>query len=140
VLGGFAVLNRRINAALHSWADDGKTTASAGPSGVFSGQGKCRNQPSCAGKKDEGPIPPGEYEMEYSTKYGGSWWLKDGNQMTRKLCKDLDIGRCEFFLHAGSVSIGCVTLQKTDPKVMQQFENVKKILKHDPKNTMTVIP
>ena len=117
--------------------DDGKTSARVSPENVFSGDGQCRNDPACAGKKDEGPTPPGDYEMVPSTKYGGSWWLKDP-WIQRQLWK-LGIGRSGFFLHLGTVSLGCITVIKTKPAAVQEWENLKKLLEKESKNTMTVV-
>jgi hypothetical protein len=49
--------------------------------------------------------------MVPTDKYGGSWWLKEG-VVTRQVCK-LGVGRCEFFLHLGSMSLGCITRHHT---------------------------
>jgi hypothetical protein len=75
--------------------------------------------------------------MVPSSKYGGSWWLKEG-WFARQLCK-LGIGRCEFFLHLGTVTLGCITVDKFNPIAVEQFERLRKVLGRDPKNTLEVL-
>jgi RHS repeat-associated protein len=118
--------------------DDGNQSTQAGPDGLFSGQQECKDNPDCADEKDKGPTPPGTYEMIPSEKYGGSWWLKEGF-FTRQFCK-LGIGRCEFFFHEGTISEGCITVDRTNENARKQFNDIKKILRTDPTNTMTVVP
>ena len=119
-------------------SDDGMTAVQASGSGVFSGQGECKNNPDCADEKDRGPTPPGTYEMIPSDKYGRSWWLKEGF-FTRQLCK-LGVGRCEFYFHKGTYSQGCITMDKNNESAMEKFVKIKKLLRRDTNNTMTVIP
>ncbi len=76
--------------------------------------------------------------MEPSTKFGGSWWLKEP-WLTRQLCK-VGMGRCEFFLHGGTVSLGCITVNKMDPIAMEQWDNLKKLLNRESTNRMVVVP
>lgn len=118
--------------------DDGSQSAQTGPDGVFSGQQECKDNPDCADEKSKGPTPPGIYEMIPSEKYGGSWWLKEGF-FTRQFCK-LGIGRCEFFFHEGTISEGCITVDRTNENARKKFNEIKKILRIDPTNTMTVVP
>jgi hypothetical protein len=105
---------------------------------VHSGQGECKNNNECTDDKNRGPTPPGIYDMIPSDKYGGSYWLKEG-WVTRQLCK-LGFGRCEFFLHLGSYSAGCITVERTDTSSPQQFDKLKELLRGDPKNTLEVVP
>jgi RHS repeat-associated protein len=97
--------------------NDGSSGMSVGPEGIFSGGGllgsgdsKCTNNPECSDKPFTGPVPPGDYGLEPSSKFGGSFWIKE-NWISRQLCK-LRLNRCEFFLHRGTLSNGCITVLK----------------------------
>ncbi len=109
-----------------------------GPNNVFSGQGGDRNNPDSTGNKSSGPVPTGEYNMVRSDKYGGSYWLQE-SWTDRQLCK-LGVGRCEFFMHEGTVSEGCITAYKHDPEVKNQWERLMNMLDSESKNTMVVVP
>ncbi|MET1257678.1 tlde1 domain-containing protein, partial [Aliikangiella maris] len=109
-----------------------------GPKDVFSGKGEDMNDPSRTDNKNTGPIPSGKYEMEWSAKYGGSYWLKEG-WWTRQLCK-AGRGRCEFFLHKGNNSNGCITVDPDNAEAMKQFDELMDMLGKESKNTMTVMP
>jgi RHS repeat-associated protein len=120
-------------------SDDGSQSEQVGPDGVFSGEaGRCRDNPDCADDKNQGPIPPGSYDMVPSEKYGGSWWLKE-DWLQRQLCQYLDIGRCEFFLHEGGRSLGCITADRTNPTASERFGKLKELLRKDPSNSLEVI-
>ena len=119
-------------------SDDGSQSAQAGPGGVFSGNAECENNPSCSSIKDRGPTPPGTYDMVSSEKYGGSWWLKQGF-WTRQFCK-LGFGRCEFFFHEGTISAGCITVNKNNQDARNQFKKIQDLLRTETNNTMTVTP
>jgi RHS repeat-associated protein len=119
-------------------SDDGSRAGMVGPQGLFSGFGGCRNNPECIGNRSEGPIPPGDYEMIPSDKYGGSWWLKE-KFLTRQLCK-LGMGRCEFFFHRGTFSEGCITAEGHNSRTSGQFERIRRILRGDSRNRLTVEP
>ncbi|MFO0775965.1 MAG: RHS repeat-associated core domain-containing protein [Nitrospiraceae bacterium] len=122
---------------LRCTADSGQSQE-VGPSGIFSGLGECRNNVQCAAERDRGPTPPGVYEMVPTDKYGGSYWLKEG-WFSRQLCK-MGFGRCEFFLHAGMFSRGCITADKTDPIATSQYGDLKQLLSRDPSNVLEVTP
>src|SRR5437867_11029710 len=116
-------------------SDDGERSVVAK---AFSGLAECRNNVACAGEPDRGPIPPGTYQMIESDKYGGSWWLAE-SWITRQICRRLHIGRCQFFLHSGYTSQGCINVDKQSPSGLEQWEQIKKVLNGDPKNTLTVV-
>ncbi|MDH5640117.1 MAG: DUF2778 domain-containing protein [Nitrospira sp.] len=118
-------------------SDDG-LTQQVGPGGVHSGLGQCTNNVQCTGQKRVGPISPGSYELVPTTKYGGSYWLKEG-WLTRQLCK-AGFGRCEFFLHLGVRSEGCITVVRTDSTATGQFNKLKDLLQNDPTNSLEVKP
>ncbi len=76
--------------------------------------------------------------MEKSSKFGGSFWLKE-SFLDRQLCK-LGYGRCEFFLHEGTYSAGCITVDKNNSDVMDKFDRIRDFLNGETDNTMTVEP
>lgn len=119
-------------------SNDGRRRATSGPEGVFSGiEGECRNNPDCAEDKSRGPVPPGTYEMIRSEKYGGSWWLAE-DVLSRQMCK-LGFGRCEFFFHLGSISLGCITVDKSMEAAVEEFSEIRALLDSETSNTMEVI-
>lgn len=59
--------------------------------------------------------------------------------LNRTLCR-FGVGRCEFFLHKGSYSEGCITVDKGNEKATTQWSNLMEMLKNEPQNNMTVIP
>lgn len=107
-----------------------------GPDNVFSGRGACMNNPACIETKDEGPTPPGTYQMIRSEKYGGSWWLKE-NFITRQICT-LGYGRCQFYLHIGYYSKGCITVNANNTDAVHKFNELKCLLDSELSNKMTV--
>jgi hypothetical protein len=117
---------------------DRGNTVTIGPEGVLSGMGECRDNPQCADSIDEGPVPPGEYDMVPSNMYGGSWWLDEGR--LRRIPWKFGIGRAEFFLHLGTRSKGCITVEKTDVEATKDFRKLRLVLNLDPKNTLSVQP
>ena len=102
------------------------------------GRETCRNNPDCANRKDTGPVPPGIYDMIETEKYGGSYWLREG-MLDRFLCSRFNIGRCEFFLHLGRVSAGCITVQRENNLATRQFDELRVLLRDDRPNRMRVI-
>jgi len=56
--------------------NDFSRTTTIGPENVFSGFGECANNPLCAEEENTGPVPPGNYDLIATEKYGGSWFLK----------------------------------------------------------------
>jgi hypothetical protein len=121
--------------------------------GVFSGEGRCRNNPYCEANKDEGPIPAGEYLL--GTKYvperhrGDSgdyeWYLlygrdgKGGYTGQHVPVRDPRTGktveRGGMNLHTGSVSIGCITVPSDTSRAKfwdyprsAQYNKLKQIL------------
>jgi Protein of unknown function (DUF2778) len=129
--------------ALSCVSNDGSKMVAVPPGAVFSGNNsggeQCQDNRKCADKKGVGPTPPGTYDMVQSAKYGGSWWLKEGFA-TRQLCTKLGIGRCEFYLHRGGRSNGCITVDEFDPAGADSFGQINNLLKSESKNTMRVSP
>ncbi|MEM9101708.1 MAG: RHS repeat-associated core domain-containing protein [Pseudomonadota bacterium] len=108
-----------------------------GPENVFSGAGEDRNNPNSVNNKLSGPIPPGVYEMVTSEKYGGSFWLRE-NWFQRQLCLHLGKGRCGFFLHKGTLSDGCINVNKMDENAMQEWDRMSDMLSKERDNWLEV--
>jgi RHS repeat-associated protein len=87
-----------------------------------SGRGSCMNEPSCAGQKDTGPIPPGKYNADI-TQLSNPGFVGD---VLRNMTGDWGdwrvpltpspgtdtLGRSGFFMHGGSEpgSAGCIDI------------------------------
>jgi hypothetical protein len=127
---------------------NGPGAVQVGPDDVFSGLGHCRNNPSCEYSRNEGPIPPGRYKMNY-------YWEKQGeghdryrlepwpNDSLSRLQRDLSHWRYYGLgaqLHRGHYSMGCINAVQDDPATMQQYDQMFKLLmSEDGANFMTVI-
>jgi hypothetical protein len=121
-----------------------------GPGGVasnnvHSGYGSCKNNPSdeCADSKNEGPIPPDDYNLEPNTLPGHEgWWAAQSTSWgwaSGPSCR-LGFSRCGYNLHLGSISLGCITFDKTNPDAVNEFDSVSDLLQNDAPNTLTVLP
>ncbi len=91
--------------------------------GIFSGRSDCKDNSSkkCLETKDIGPPLPGTYDMKRVDKYGGSWWLDEG-MINRRLRN-----RSEFYLHEGSISHGCITVNKMNDFGTSKFYKLKQL-------------
>jgi RHS repeat-associated protein len=104
-------------------SNDGNTTTQVGPNGLNSGvPGSCRNNASCSGNSNEGPIPPGNYNMNKDNRpdHEGYWRLEPNPPTSGILCR-LGLARCGFELHPGSRSLGCITADITNPSVSNDY-------------------
>jgi RHS repeat-associated protein len=119
-------------------SDDGTRTGQIGPDGIFSGLGSCKNNPACVGESNRGPTPPDTYSMESSEKYNGSYWLNPGF-VERQLYK-LNLVRGEFYLHKGTYSEGCITVDKNNPEAVAAWSLLGDLLRRDLHNTLKVTP
>jgi len=121
----------------------GGKSSQLGPGGVFSGlPGKCRNNPECADSKDEGPIQPGNYKINVDNRPGrqGAWRLEPSPPKPGWKCI-LGLERCGFMLHAGTRSLGCITVDSTNDKAMKGYGELNQLLyKESGSNTLTVTP
>jgi hypothetical protein len=52
----------------------------------------------------------------------------------------LGFSRCGYNLHLGSMSLGCITFDKTNPDAVNEFDSVSDLLQNDAPNTLTVLP
>ena len=110
-----------------------------GPDNVESGIGKCKDQPTCSGVKDVGPIPPGNYKMNPDDRPGHQNWFRlepqpviPGWQFWK---------RNGFALHLGTLSLGCINADKNNPNSVQQFQDLQKMLQFESgNNNLTVTP
>jgi RHS repeat-associated protein len=122
-----------------------------GPEGVASGgsmQGptSCTNNNNCLKNRFEGPVVPGRYKMNYDTRpvhqgmdvyrlqpWPHHWY--DG------LSYDLHLSRGGFELHLGTISLGCINVDKRNPAAAQQYHQMNQLLRsEDGSNYLTVVP
>jgi len=111
-----------------------------GPENVASGDGTCKDNPQCTGRKFmlKGPIEPGEYKMNPDPRPGHAgrfelepippnpgWRLRLPSWMPGSL-------RGGFLLGLGSATHGCITVQKEDPTARAQYGKMLKLLEAEP--------
>jgi RHS repeat-associated protein len=118
-----------------------------GPEGVFSGEGTCKNQSSCAddahsSHPNGGPIVIGQYKMNEDTRPGHQgFWRLEPDPPVRWWEYKLGLRRNGFELHLGSISYGCVTGGKSNPTVVKQYNEINQLLQSENgDNTLTVVP
>ncbi|NUO77958.1 MAG: DUF2778 domain-containing protein [Lysobacter sp.] len=117
---------------------DSKKEYVLGPIGVFSGNGEYRDDLNSQVVKNFGPIPVGIYQMVRSEKYEGSYLLKGNDYM--RLSYRLDVARGEFYLHKGTISLGCITIDKRNSMLMEQWEELFNALGAESRNILSVSP
>ncbi len=127
---------------------NGPGAVQVGPDDVFSGRGSCRDNPKCEFTRNEGPVPPGRYKMNY-------YWEKQGeghdrfrlepwpNDALSRLGRDLSHWRYYGLgaqLHRGHYSEGCINAVQDDPGTMQQYDQMFNLLMSESgANFMTVV-
>ena len=130
-------------------SNDGSKETVVGPEGLWSGMGRCTNNSSnsCVASQERGPIPPGQYRMNRDTRpehAGRNFWRLEPMPKVPGWKCGLPFGmgaRCGFEFHPGSMSLGCITADKTDPELMKQYaENNALLLSEDGSNFLTVVP
>jgi RHS repeat-associated protein len=130
-----------IGGGLYCAPNDGGPVGSIGSGAVFSGVGECKNNKSCIDKKNEGPIPPGCYTMVPHESKPGFWRLiPDGTVpiLSRLRCTFGD-ARCDFELHPGRRSHGCVTIDSTEISAIETYFDFNRMLQQDaPNNRLCV--
>jgi hypothetical protein len=122
-----------------------------GPENVTSGNGNCRDNPQCVGRKYKwmGPIEPGKYRMNRDTRGGHAerfrlepipprpgWRLWLPSWMPGSL-------RGGFLLGLGDlVSHGCIQVLKEDGKTSAQYRKMLELLEPQPtaSNELVVVP
>ena len=123
-------------------SNDGTTNSQVGPEGLFSGIGECTNQNSCVADQGKGPIPPGNYDINRDNRPGheGFWRLEPNPRVSGIWCK-LGLGRCDFELHPGGVSLGCITAEINNERAMNDFLTNNNLLSSENgSNTLVVKP
>lgn len=119
---------------------DHTNQATLGPDGVFSGMGPCRNQSSCSNNKDIGPTQPGEYQMNSDTRPGHELFYRlEPVPHIPGWKVDFGLARGGFELHPGSISLGCITTDKKDPKAMQQYQQLFQLLQSESGNDWLLV-
>jgi RHS repeat-associated protein len=124
-------------------SNGGDRTVDIGPDGVWSGIRECTNNLQCVTYGDAGPVPPGEYKMNRDDRErnrGKKFWrLEPVPKIPGWKCGIF--ARCGFMFHLGSVSKGCITVDKFDPDLTKQFDRINEMLiGEDGHNTLTVEP
>lgn len=122
---------------------DHSNQAKLGPNGVFSGnEGPCRNNPSCSKDSGNGPIPPGEYHMNHDTRQGQDLFFRlEPEPKVPWWEYYLGLERSGFELHPGSISLGCITTDKNNPRAMEQYYKLFDLLmSEDGNNWLLVAP
>ncbi len=120
-------------------SNNGAVSSSVGPSGVSSGLGLCKDNPSCSGVKDAGPIPPGNYRMNSDDRPGheGRWRLEPDPPVSGFWC--YIGGRCGFQYHAGHRTLGCINADADDPNTMNVFLTNQHLLNSENGNNMLTV-
>ncbi len=97
------------------------------PDKVHSGRDEHKNNPESEDVKDYGPIPTGEYNMFPNENPGREgWWAlqePDWNKVDSVLYK-LGLKRGGANLHLGSVSHGCITVDRSLKKDYERLTNL----------------
>jgi len=120
----------------------GGNVNSVGPNGVFSGRGMCRNNDRCFEQSGIGPIVPGNYNMNQDTRPGKEgFWRLEPNPKIPWWKFYSGFTRSGFEFHPGGISAGCITVDKTNTRAMDQYNNVNSLLgQENGSNQLTVVP
>ena len=121
--------------------NSGNESTKLGPVGLSSGIGPCANSVNCIDTRDRGPIVPGNYDINPDTRPGKQkfWRLEPNPKIAGWKCR-LGLARCGFQLHPGSVSLGCITVDKNNVFALRNYEQVHNLLKKDhPVNKLKVV-
>jgi len=112
-----------------------------GPDNVFSGNGPYMNDPNATGVRNNGPIPPGIYNMFPNEKPGHEgWWAlqEPGWNKSDSLLYKLGLKRGGANLHIGNLSLGCITAK---PALQNQYYQLTNLLnKESGANKLQVTP
>jgi RHS repeat-associated protein len=103
-----------------------------GPDGVFSGYKACTNNSSCSNDPNDGPIPPGNYNMNEDTRAGHEgFWRLEPDPKVPAWKYYLGLERNGFMLHPGGLSLGCITADKKNKAVMEQYGGINQLLQQE---------
>jgi RHS repeat-associated protein len=135
----------QYNIAAHTLScrsNDGKKTVTVGPAGVFSGAGKCSDNPGCSNDPYLGPVSPGRYKMNHDDRpVHPGWWRLEPIPHVPGWKVRLGLARGGFVLHPGSRSWGCITVDKSDNGVMKYYNLLDSLLNSESRsNYLTVTP
>ncbi len=112
-----------------------------GPDNVFSGNGQYMNDPNASDIRNNGPIPPGIYNMFPNEKTGHEgWWAlqESGWNKFDSLLYKLGVKRGGANLHLGNLSLGCITAK---PALENQYNQLTDLLrKESTANSLQVTP
>ena len=140
---GLASCTYRISShTLRCVPNGGGAALRVGPSGVFSGVGECRDLPECSGRRKVGPIPPGNYRINRDDRVGHEafWRLEPVPRVPGWKCA-IGLARCGFLLHPGTVSWGCITVDRHDQSAMELYNELHGLLtREDGANKLRVVP
>lgn len=110
--------------------------------GAFSGSGECQNKSSCELRKDSGPIPKGNYAIDGSVNSGdrrggfraysfklyrqtsGAFLDTNGLYSHEETPIGNGVTRSGFYLHPGTISIGCITIPEADRAIYDQLRTL----------------
>ena len=106
-----------------------------------SGLGSCKNNGSCH-LPFLGPIEPGKYQMNKDTRKGHELWYRlEPIPRVPGWAVRLGLQRGGFALHLGSLSEGCINIDKNDPNLRQQFNDLLNMLNSEQgDNFLYVVP
>jgi RHS repeat-associated protein len=103
-----------------------------GPNDVQSGLGMCADQPKCSGIYYNGPIPPGKYKINPDNRPGHQNWFRLEPQ---PIVPGWEIWkRRGFALHLGTLSLGCINVNKNSPSGVGQFQQLQQLLNSESGN------
>ena len=118
-----------------TYGPNGAGAVRLGPNDVWSGDPKkgCKNEPKCEYDRDAGPIPPGDYKMNYypvdeHDRFRLEPWPND---RFSRAWRDIFHPRYHGLgaqLHRGSFSDGCINASQDDPSTMQQYDQLLQLL------------
>jgi hypothetical protein len=110
-----------------------------GPNDVESGNGLYKDNPKCSGIYYSGPIPPGTYKMNADDRPGHENWFRLEPQPTISWWEIWK--RKGFALHLGTLTLGCINVNKNSPSAVSQFQQIKSLLQSESgKNYLQVNP
>ena len=121
-------------------SNDGGDSLALGPDGLFSGRKKCKDNPECQRDAADGPIVSGQYDMNKDDRPGHEdyWRLEPNPKIPGWQCF-FELRRCGFQLHPGSFSLGCITADKTNSNVMDQYRKLNELLNSENEDNHLVV-
>jgi len=97
--------------------------------GANSGLSICMDKQKCEGLPFLGPIPPGKYQMNKDLRPGHQTWYRlESIPPVRWWEYYTGLRRGGFALHLGTLSEGCINVDKTNPAAAQQYQQLLQLL------------